>query len=116
MMDIEAEEYCPDNIRLVLDRWREWESGAEGATGQVLGGGGHGRHRLDIAMYLADLERAADALPLEWASTLRVFRAQGRQQVWADRRKGCKLPIRLDEYYTVEDCIWRMARFLGWSE
>jgi|SRR5215471_20327841 len=117
MLTAEAEEYCPENIREVLERWREWEAGAEGGTGPSLDGkGGKGRSRLDIAAYLADLERAADQLPLEWLATLKVYRAQGRRQAWADRRKVSRLPVKLNDYYTVDDCLWRMARFLGWSE
>lgn len=108
-MSKEAEEYAPDQIRYWLLHWRELQAAAEGGTGSLNGGGGGKVHRLDVACLLADLERAADQLPLQWNSTQDIFRSQGRIKVWAHRRLGT-------EDVSLDAAILRMARSLGWSE
>ena len=108
------EEFSPERIRYALEHWGELEVAAEGGVGSLARGGGGG-DRLGIAGMLADIERASDQLPIDWLPTLKIFRAQRRQQTWADRRRGRQLPIRLDDNHTVDECLWRMARFLGWS-
>jgi hypothetical protein len=107
-MTAEADDYSPDQIRYWLAHWRELQVAAEGGTGSLNGGGGGQRKRLDVACLLADLERAADQLPLQWSATLEVFRSQGRQRVWAQRRLGL-------EDTSLEVAIQAMARSLGWA-
>jgi hypothetical protein len=103
-------EYSPEAIRFYLDHWRELRAAAEGGTGGLNGNGaGGGRDRLALACLLADLEGAADKLPLEWTGTLHVYRAQGRSQVWVERRQAL-------ESVAEETAILRMARSLGWQE
>jgi hypothetical protein len=109
LMAIVDEDYTPDKIRFYLEHWRDLSAAAEGGTGSLAGRGAGGGNRMSLVALLADVERAADQLPLWWEPTMRVFRLQGRGRIWADRR------IRLDDNHTLDEAIYRMARFLGWS-
>jgi hypothetical protein len=106
-MAANEEDYSPEQIRYWLEHWRELEIAAEGATGSLNGQGGGKRGRMDTVVMLADLERATDQLPLEWAATRAIYDAQGRAQVWLKRRQ-------LDAGITLDQAIARMARALGW--
>ena len=105
----EADDYTPERIRYYLEHWAQLREQAEGGTGSLMGYGGGSHKRLSVVTLLADLEQAADQLPLQWSSTLLVFRAQGRARIWATRR------LNLEER-SLDSAIVRMARSLGWSE
>jgi len=121
------DEFSPEQIRFWLSgrcsrgcRWAMLESAVEGGAGQPGGGHGGGR-RLNYADYKADLERAADHLPLYWQATRTIFSKQHRYSVWLARwtmagspqdgpdQESLELPA------AVEYAIWRMARYLGWE-
>ena len=103
----DAQDYSPEKIEYWLTHWGELQAAAEGGTGATGNGAGRG-DRLALACMLADLERAADELPLHWTSTLQIFRLQSRARVWSQRR------LTLEDV-GVETAIARMARTLGWK-
>lgn len=69
------------------DSWHNWpcvclrESTSAGEARGSMGGDGMS----SIVAIIADLDRAADALPLPWTSTQFVFKALGRERMYADR-------------------------------
>lgn len=102
------EDYSPEKIEQYLRHWQELLAGAEGGTGSNGQGAGRG-DRLALVTLVADLEQAADALPLNWSATLQVFRFQMRARIWATRR------LTLEDV-PVDRAIEAMARHLGWSQ
>lgn len=109
-MPEEDMDYSPEKIEYYLRHWGELQSAAEGGTGSLSGGGGGRGDRLALACLLADLERAADELPLHWTGTLEVLRLQAR---WKRPRPVPAQPL---EEISVHTAITHMARRLGWSE
>ena len=103
------EDYSPEKIEYYLSHWSELQEAAEGGTGSLGGRGGGRQDRLALACLIADLERAADDLPLYWSGTLQVFRLQARARVWSQRR------LQLEEI-GLQAAIHRMARALGWKQ
>lgn len=83
-------------------------------------GSGRGE-RFGMAHLKADLERAADQLPIAWRSTRLIFSRQHRYSVWLARWAMAGSPATSDEHESellptaVEDAVWRMARSLGWD-
>ena len=111
MLDpLKREDYSPDRIRWALSHWQDLQEAAEGGTGSLAGQGGGNGNRLGLADLLADLEAAADQLPLDWKPTLQVFLAQGRGSTWRMRR------LRMNDDHSLDEVIYRMARGLGWEE
>lgn len=107
----EVADYTPEKIRYYLGHWEDLKSIAEGATGSIAGSGrGNAGDRKALAVLLADVESAADALPLDWDCTLQIYRLQSRGRVWAKRR------LNLDPNHSLDEAILRMARHLGWRE
>lgn len=106
----EAEDYAPEMIEQYLLGWNQLQSAAEGGTGRIPGYTSSGRDRLGLACMVADLERAADHLPPDWASTAHVFQLQHRVREWRERG------VQLDTSHVslFEACEW-MARYLGWK-
>lgn len=92
------------------------------------GGGSGGDSRLGPIGLIADLERAADTLPIPWESTRRIFAAQGRTQIYEIRRAAHNIfPLRLSdtEAEPTDDrgrprsrgeAYRRMAIALGWKQ
>lgn len=88
---------------------------------EYVGGGAFGPSEMDVAILLADLEHAADALPLHWRATARVFARQGRTDIWGARlatHRFLGLPRRQDRLIEPTDADHRvlglMALALGW--
>lgn len=108
MKDVLTEDYSPAQIRTHLRRWKELRAVAEGSTGSLAMPGGGRADRTEVADLLADLEQAANSLPLEWAGTLEVFRLQERAREWGMRR------LMLNEQFDLERAIQFMSRSLGW--
>lgn len=107
-MTVEADQdYSPEKIEYYLSHWAELQEAAEGGTGSLAGGGGGRGDRLALACLLADLERAADDLPLYWKGTLEIFKLQARARVWSQRRLNL-------EDISLHTAVLRMARSLGW--
>lgn len=104
-----ADTYSPEKIHYYLTHWHDLQVAAEGGTGSLGGGGGGNGNRLGLADLLADLEAAADQLPLEWKATLSIFLKQGRGQQWRLRR------LHLNHQPSVDEAVVRMARWLGWK-
>jgi hypothetical protein len=97
------------------------ESAVEGGSGASGLGSGKG-DRLGLVLLKADLERAADSLPLYWQSTEFVFIRQHRAPaLYARRHATPEMPVeqRIAEHpvpsVALEGAIWRMAAFLGWK-
>lgn len=97
-------------------------SAVEGGVSSAASGSGHGE-RFGLAHLKADLELAADHLPLHWQSTALIFSKQHRASTLTQRRQTTSpIPDDLREpehpvpSQALEDAIWRMARTLGWSE
>lgn len=74
-----------------------------------------------IAVLLADVEHAADALPLHWVATRTIFSAQLRADVWAGRlatHRMLGMPRPQDRGIEPRDSEHRalglLARALGW--
>lgn len=128
MTENDAFDYSPTAIAFWLAgrcsrgcRWAMLESAVEGGTGCSGMGSGRGE-RMGLAHLKADLERAADRLPLYWQATRRIFSRQHRYSVWHDRwllagspetgpdQEPLELPA------AVELAIWRMAQSLGWAQ
>jgi len=71
------------------DPWHGWpcvclrESTSAGEARGSVGGDGMS----SILALIADLERAADALPTHWRATEAVFAALDRKQIWSDRMR-----------------------------
>lgn len=108
-MPDDDEDYTPDKIEYYLSHWGELQNAAEGGTGS-LGGSGAGRgDRLALACLIADLERAADALPKHWTGTLEVYRLQAR---W---RRVVPATGQVEQV-SLQTVIDTMARTLGWSD
>jgi hypothetical protein len=85
-------------------------------------GGGYRSEGADnITVLLADLEHAADALPIHWEATRRIFEQQQRRDVWAARlatHRMLGMPRPQDHGIEPSDSEHRalgmMARTLGW--
>ena len=101
------DEYSPDSIHLDLVHWPELQAAAEGGTGSLNGRGAGRGERLGLITRIADLEQAADQLPLYWSGTLEVFRMQRRQREWGRRRLVL-------EDVSFDAALAHMARSLGW--
>lgn len=121
-------DYSPDQIRFWLAgrcsrgcRWAMLESAVEGGTGCSGMGSGRGE-RMGLAHLKADLERAADQLPLHWQATRRIYAKQHRYSVWFARWTMADSPTEgpdqepLELPAAIDLAIWRMAQSLGWSE
>lgn len=97
------------------------ESAVEGGTGCSGMGSGRG-NRLSLALLKADLERAADQLPLYWQATRLIFSKQHRYSVWLARWNMASNPTTgpdqepLELSAAVELAIYRMARSLGYED
>jgi hypothetical protein len=126
----EGGEYSPDQISYWLAggrctegrcNWTMLESAVEGGTGASGMGSGRGE-RMGLANLKADLERAADALPLYWQVTRTIFSRQHRYSVWHDRWTEAGSPETGPEYeqeltaVAFDDAIYRMSWSLGWRE
>jgi hypothetical protein len=122
------DEYSPEAIRFWLTgrcprcRWAMLESAVEGGTGASGMGSGRGK-RLSLVLIKADLERAADSLPLYWQSTEFIFRRQHRaESLYKARRTTMAIPEHLRDAehpvpsVALDNAIWAMSRFLGWAE
>jgi hypothetical protein len=75
----------------------------------------------NVSALLADLERAADALPIHWRATRWIFERQQRADVWAARlstHRQMGLPRPQDRLIEPPDsdhqALGMMARTLGW--
>lgn len=123
----EPDEYSPDAISYWLSgrcsrgcRWSMLESAVEGGTGASGMGSGRGE-RLGLAHLKADLEHAADQLPLYWQATRVIFSKQHRYSVWLNRWHMADNPTTgpdqepLELPAAVDLAIWKMAKTLGWS-
>lgn len=86
-------------------------------------GGGYRSEGADnVAVLLADLEYAADALPIHWRATATIFHAQQRADVWAARlatHRMLGMPRPQDRGIEPSDgehrALGMMARTLGWE-
>lgn len=107
---IAADTYSPEKIEYYLHHWHDLQVAAEGGTGSLGGSGGGNGNRLGLADLLADLEAAADQLPLEWKATLQIFLWQQRGGAWRLRR------LHLNHDHSTDEAILRMARSLGWKD
>lgn len=101
----------------LCDEAHEW-------TATPRGGGGLGDAAGRTRRLLADLEQAADTLPVPWQATERVYRQQHRYSIpyrvrlWRYRQN---VEVRdVDRQPEPEGsyrlCLRRMAEALGWSE
>lgn len=121
-----GDEYSPAQIRYWLAgrcpqcRWSMLESAVEGGVSSGASGAGRGE-RFGLAHLKADLEHAADQLPLHWQSTAFVFSRQHRFSALTQRRQRTPPVVgdwRESEHpvpsQALDDAIWRMARSLGW--
>ena len=106
----QAEEYTPEMIEQLLLHWAELRSAAEGGTGTLAGHSRSKKDRLSLACLVADLERAADQLPREWASTRAIYRLQGRLREWTS--SGASEVDR--GHSSVWEAVLAMSRTLGW--
>ncbi len=124
----ELDEYSPDALAFWHSgrcsrgcRWAMLESAVEGGTGASGMGSGRG-NRLSLALMKADLERAADQLPVYWRATRLIFSKQHRYSVWLARWKMAGNPESgedqepLELPAAVELALWRMSLSLGWQE
>src|SRR5207302_1685462 len=79
-------DYTPDTVRWWVLHWSMLISATEGGTGASGKGSGRGG-RFSLVCLKADLERAADQLPLYWQSTEYVFIRQRRANSLYERRR-----------------------------
>lgn len=97
--------------------WAMLESAVEGGTGATGMGAGRGE-RFGLAHLKADMERAADDLPIFWTVTRVIFSRQHRYSVWLARWSMAGKPT-LDDPPSLpaalELACWRMAESLGWQ-
>ena len=103
------EDFSPERVRWYLEHWDQLASSAEGGTGSLAGHGAGRGDRLTLACLIADLEAAADKLPLDWRATAEVYKLQHRGRIWVQRR------LQLDDRHSVDSAIAAMARSLGWK-
>ena len=114
------ESYSPEAIRFWLLHWSTLVSATEGGTGASGHGAGRGG-RFGLVCLKADLERAADQLPLYWQATEFIFARQRRAKWLYERRRTTPAvpddqrqyepPIPSD---ALEQACYRMALFLGY--
>lgn len=112
-MPIEPDAYSPEVIEYWLRHWPQLASAAEGGSGGSGVGAGRGG-RFAMVCIKADLEAAADSLPLNWSTTARIFKIQRR---WKQYLARCEQagPRGGEIEQPLVVCYWRMAEFLGWS-
>jgi len=121
------EDYAPEQIAFwhagghcVQGRcnWAMLESAVQGGSGASGHGSGRGE-RFGLVHLKADLEHAADQLPMSWTATRVIFSRQHRYSVWLARWRMLSNPA-LDEPpnlpAALETAFARMARSLGWQE
>jgi hypothetical protein len=109
------DEYSPVVVEYFLKHWRQLEDACRGVSAANYSGSRGGRHgRITLIAIKADLERAADELPLHWTSTLYIFKLQGRWKVYLERRAEAHLPAGTTPGLDFEQCCERMAKSLGW--
>ncbi len=119
----EANEYSPEVVQFWLTggRWRLLTSGAERLGVNVDRAFGTAGNGTTLPVIKADLETAADRLPLLWRSTAWVFRKQERWRVYLDRRAAFAGGPRPQEREPADPviaraaCFERMAAALGWT-
>jgi hypothetical protein len=112
------EAYSPGVIRFWLGReGREILYGTPGAVSQRYEAVRSRGDRLSIICIKADLERAADSLPLHWRTTSRIFRLQRR---WGEYLEKCRNKERgglfeqMSDTDAFDEAVELMARSLGW--
>lgn len=98
------------------------ESAVQGGSGSSGTGSGRGE-RFGLAHLKADLETAADQLPLHWQATAWVFSRQHRYSVLVARRRAQSVTLEAiepDEHpvpsVALDNVYFQMARSLGWQE
>lgn len=108
-------DYSPEVVEFwhTAGHWRMLQSACEGGTGATGLGSGKGK-RQNLSDLKADLELAADSLPLNWSATARIFKIQQRWRQYVERceqagERGGELEQPIDV------CFYRMAEWLGWS-
>jgi hypothetical protein len=125
----DQDDYSPDSLRFWLTgkcprcRWSMLESAVEGGTGSLSGSGSGRGGRLGLANLKADMEHAADQLPLFWSVTTVIYRKQHRESALQSRRSmASAFETHLgdlehpDHAVALSDALWRMAVSLGWME
>lgn len=130
MRDSVADDFSPEQIAFWLRgsscragrcNWAMLESAAEGGSGSSGMGSGRGE-RMGLVHLKADMERAADQLPLYWQVTRLIFSRQHRYSVWLARWNMAGSPTSGAEHEhpelnaALDLAIWRMAVSLGWQE
>jgi hypothetical protein len=117
---IEHSDYTPDSVRFWIQNWRMLISATEGGTGASGKGSGRGG-RFGLVCLKADLERAADQLPLYWQSTEYVFARQRRSNCLQERRRTTPAVPEAQRQFeppvpsdALEQACYRMALSLGW--
>ena len=106
-------EYSPEMVGYWLNHWHELVSASEGGAGGAGIGAGRGG-RFSLVCLKADLEAAADHLPLNWSSTARIFKRQRRWRVYLERCAQAG-PRGGEIEQPIDVCYYRMAEYLGWS-
>jgi hypothetical protein len=120
LSDQHSTDYSPESILFWLKHWPMLISATEGGTCSNGLGAGRGK-RQNLSDLKADLELAADKLPIHWQSTEYVFYRQRRAQLLRDRRQATRAlpPDQLEHESPIpskalDDACWKMARALGW--
>jgi hypothetical protein len=117
-----SSDYSPDVVRHYILHWHELAEMAQGTSNGMFArstGGSGGR--TTFAIIIADLEHAADCLPIYWQSTEFIFRRQRRRQVYATRRQLFQVPEEQRQYESpipsqaLDASVYRMALALGWG-
>jgi hypothetical protein len=122
------QDYSPEQLRYWPSgrcpacRWAMLASAAEGGT-QASGAGAGRGERQGLSHLKADMERAADSLPLHWQTTALVFRKQHRTDTLTARRRNHPHDahaIHEEEHpaptQALDNTLWRMALFLGYQQ
>ena len=111
-----VDDYTPEIVEHHLRHWQELAAAAEGGTGTLNGGGAGRGGRMALVCMVADLERAADKLPINWTTTHAVYVLQGRLKAWHKRVEDAGgLGAIAMQHRAVEHAAEHMARVLGWK-
>jgi hypothetical protein len=116
----DATEYSPESIFYWIVNWPMLVAATEGGTGSSGLGSGRGG-RMSLVCLKADLEHAADQLPIYWQATEYIFRRQRRGELFYNRRTNYpSIPLEDRQYEppipsdALEQACYRMAISLGW--
>ena len=115
LMTTNPDVYTVDTVMFWLSggRWEMLVSATQGGVSSGARGGGNGLGRMGLVALKADLEQAADSLPIYWRSTSKIYKLQWRWNEYISRRGAVGRVNDPEPDPGIDLAMLRMAGFLN---